>query len=65
MTTEKRRTVLFLEERLAVLRRMLNEQTVDLKTSEQVKEFALRAIAVCDGDRNAVPRKYLHITRRP
>lgn len=65
MTTERRRQVLFMEERVAILRRMLNEQTADLKTPEQVRDFALRAIAVCDGERYAVPRKYLHIARRP
>jgi hypothetical protein len=65
MTTSKRRDVLFLEERLSVVRHMLNEQTADLKTPEQVREFALRAIAVCDGERYAVPRKYRHIVRRP
>jgi len=65
MTTKKRERVLFLEERIAVMRSMLNEQTMGLKTPEQVRAFALRGIAVLDGERYAVPRKYRHIVRRP
>lgn len=59
----KRRQTLFLEERLAVVRRMLNEDTMRIKTQEQIKRFALRAINVIDGDRRAVPRKYKGIIK--
>jgi hypothetical protein len=65
MTAKKRMEVLFLEERIAVVRAMLNEQTHDLATPGKVRAFALRAIAVCDGQRSAVPRRYRYVVRRP
>lgn len=65
MTTEKRRKVLFLEERLAVVRAMVNGgDLMDVDTDEKRRFLALQLLTIIDGERAAVPRKHRHLIRR-
>lgn len=58
---------LFLEERVAVARSMINNTnsgTFDL-SREGFRKFALQMIAVLDGDRRAVPKELRPYLRKP
>ena len=58
---------LFLEERVAVARAMINNTnsgTFDL-SREGFRRFALQMIAVLDGDRRAVPKDLRPYLRKP
>ena len=55
------------EERVAVVRQMLNEKSLRVfpaMTTTQ-RDFVRRLMAVCEGDRNSVPRSCLMNVRVP
>lgn len=65
MTTEKRRKVLYLEERIAVVRAMLNRNVyVGADTVSKRHDLTLLMMNILDGERPSVPRKYRHLIRR-
>lgn len=58
---------LFLEERVGIARKMINEDTLCVfgRLTERQSAFVWRLIGVLDGDRQAVPRKHRSLVRRP
>lgn len=57
---------LFYEERVAVLRAMLNEDSIPVfgPMTRAQRAFIWRLIAIADGDRLSVPRRHIRHTRK-
>lgn len=55
---------LHFEERCAVVRELCNT-TIGAKTEEQVRDLMLRLMAIAEGDRNSVPKRFKELARIP